>query len=106
MLNRTELQGEYLQLINKLNTANRKKNQDTQISFVIHIEHNGNKSLRCSVNNESFLQIAYSNLHQSWYVDKNFEYQLLGRYILQNNNLNSPNAYLTIADSLRNIFAI
>ncbi len=106
MQNRTELQSEYLKLINKLNKSNRNKNQWTELSFIFRTDSTSNKSLFCTVNHQSFLRIAYSNLQHSWYADINFEYQELANYILQNNNLNSPEACLTIANSLRNIFAI
>lgn len=77
MQNRTELQGEYLQLINKLNTANRKKNQKTELTFIIKSNTDNSNSLMVTVNNEKFLHIGQVENHYDLKVYPDFEYQNL-----------------------------
>lgn len=106
MQNRTELQCEYLQLINKLNSSNRKKNQQTEISFVIRTDFSKTQHLLCTVNNENYLCLAFTNMNQTWVIDENFEFQNLAKYILKNFNSDHDNINLTIINSLRKLFSI
>lgn len=106
MQNRTELQGEYLQLINKLNVSNRMKNQSTTISFVIRTDRSKTQRLVCTVNNEYYLCLAYTTLSRSWVVDGDFEFQNLAKYILRNVKIEPENLNLAIINSLRRLFTV
>lgn len=106
MQNRTELQSEYLQLINKLNMSNRKKNQQTELSFLIRTGSNKSKYLICTVNHENFLCLANMKSNNRWIVDADFEYQNLAEYILNNADLDQNNINLTIKSCLKRLFTV
>ncbi len=106
MQNRTGLQKEYLQLINRLNSSNRKKNQTTELSFLIRTRTHKSINLFCTVNHESFLCLANLKSDNRWIVDADFEYQNLAEYILNNTDLNQKNINLTIKNCLKRLFAV
>ncbi len=106
MQNRLELQKDYLQLINTLNTSNRKKNQQTEISFVVRTDSSKTQHLLCTVNNEYYLCLAITNLNHAWVVDVNFEFQNLAKYILKNFNSDNDNINSAIVNSLRRLFSV
>jgi hypothetical protein len=108
MQNRTELQSEYLQLINKLNSSNRKKNQQSELTFIIKNNTDSTQSLMTTVNNEKFLLVG--QILDKFYlsIHPDFEYQNLAKYIKESilNSTNNIEAYSTIRLAIHRLFSI
>ncbi len=81
MENRSELQDEYFEFIKTLNKTNRKKDQKTEIAFLIKTDSLNNRYLTATTNEEKYLRFGTINLNFQLRVDDDFRYQDFGEYI-------------------------
>ena len=81
MANRSELQDEYFEFIKTLNKTNRKKDQKTEIAFLIKTDSLNNRYLTATTNEEKYLSLGTINLNFQLRVDDDFRYQDFAEYI-------------------------
>jgi hypothetical protein len=81
MTNRSELQTEYHELINKLNSTNRKENQKTEAVFSILQLVKNKRNLVVTVNSEKYLSLGKILFSAHLLIDENFEHQAFAEYI-------------------------
>jgi hypothetical protein len=103
MNNRNEILHEYHDLIKKLNTSNKFKNQKTELHFFEKKQADGTINLAATVNFEKFLIIG--KIQNSIYlkIDPYFEYQKLAQYIEY--NLKKPHPLAEINSTIRLIIS-
>jgi hypothetical protein len=81
MNNRSEVLKEYYQLIQKLNTTNRTRNEKTEIHFYIYITTKGKHHLRATANFEHFLTVGELVSGSRLKIDPDFEFRYFVEFL-------------------------
>ncbi len=108
MNNRSELQTEYFELIRALNKTNLKKDQKTEIKFLIKTDNSNRRYLAATTNNEKYLRIGNIDNHFILKIDNGFEFQDFGEYLKKSISHveNEKNLYLAIRFAINRLFAV
>lgn len=108
MNNRSEVLKEYYQLIQKLNTTNRTKNEMTELHFLLKETKEETLELFCTTNNEFFLLIGKKEIQRWWFLDTSFEYQVFGAYLIKHMSHyhEKEQIHLAIKNALRRLFTV
>lgn len=81
MNTRSEVLKEYYQLIQKLNTTNRTRNEKTELHFYIYVPAKGKHELRATVNFEKFLTVGEILNGTTLKVDADFEFRYFAEFL-------------------------
>jgi hypothetical protein len=109
MNNRSEVVKEYYQLIQKLNTTNRTRNEKTELHFYIYELSTGKYKLRVTVNFEHFLTIGELVSGSRLKIDVDFEFRYLADYLsneLQNSQQTIDDTNSAIRLIISRLFAV
>lgn len=105
MQNQNEIKTEYLDLINKLNSSNRVKNEKTEIQFLTKTLPDGTVLLVATANCEKYLSFGKLENRTHLKIDRDFEFQHLAKYIKISIN-NCANLQLAIRLAIDRLFSV
>lgn len=109
MNNRSEVLKEYYELIQKLNSTNRTKNQKTELHFYIYESTHGKHHLRATANFEKFLTVGEIVNGTTLKADADFEFRNLAEYFrkeLQKSQQTKEDINLTVRLIISRLFSI
>jgi hypothetical protein len=105
MNNRNEILHEYHDLIKKLNTSNKLKNQTTELHFFEKLLPDGKIYLCVAVNSEKFLSMGLVNKNNYLVIDNDFEYQKFAQYLRESIKY-SDDLNLAIRRAINRLFTV